>query len=83
MLALNLVRQSVPVEVLETKDEVDASLRAALHSAPGVQEVTSVGRRDDVRERRIYSAKDLPAELCHTTIASLDGNDLPQGHLDR
>jgi 2-polyprenyl-6-methoxyphenol hydroxylase-like FAD-dependent oxidoreductase len=82
MLALNLARHSIPVEVLEAAGEADESLRAALHSAPGVQEMRRVGILDDVRKEG-YLPQRFTYRTLDTTIASLDGNDLPQDFPDR
>jgi hypothetical protein len=50
LISLNLARHSIPVEVLEAKDEVDESSCAALRSAPGVWEIRRVGILDDTRD---------------------------------
>lgn len=69
VLALNLAQHSIPVEVVEAKGEVDEPLRAALHSAPGVQEMRPVEILDDVRKSG-YLPRGFTYSTLDTAIAS-------------
>ena len=83
ILALNLARAGIPVDVLEAASEVDEALRAAFHSAPGVRELRRAGVLEDVRTVGFIQTRFDYRKLDGTLLASLDPDDLPADYPDK
>ena len=83
ILALNLARAGISVDVLEAASEVDEALRAAFHSAPGVRELRRAGVLEDVRTVGFIQSRFDYRKLDGTLLASLDPDDLPADYPDK
>ena len=83
LLALNLARAGIPVDVLEAVSQVDESLRAALHSAPGIIELRRAGVLDDVRAAGYIPRSFTFRSLDGAPIASIVTSDLPDDYPDK
>ncbi len=83
LLALNLAKAGISVDVLEAASRVDESLRAALHSAPGIIELRRAGVLEDVRAAGYIPRSFTFRKLDGAPIASLSTSDLPDDYADK